>query len=152
MRPLTILATASLAMLLAACGQPGSDAASAAGEPASAPADAPVAARAPADVIEAVKCWGLVQGAYTYHMAMPEQAAGLPMATEAQKTAWFHEALRRAGRAGLDQAAFGALQDEYQMSNRFAVASAREAAVQPLTACIAATPADPGEPPQLPEG
>jgi hypothetical protein len=152
MRPSIPLAMIGLAAILTACNAPASG-------PAEAPAGGKTEAAAstatpsvPADVVEAVKCWGLVQGAYTYHLAMPELAGDLPKATGEQKTAWFNEALRRADKAGMNQSQFKALQDEYQMSNRFAVARVREASIEPVKACMAATPPNPSEPPQLRQG
>jgi hypothetical protein len=152
MKPSIPLTVIGLAAVLTACNAPASG-------PAEAPAGGKTEAAAstatpsvPADVVEAVKCWGLVQGAYTYHLAMPELAGDLPKATGEQKTAWFNEALRRADKAGMNQSQFKALQDEYQMSNRFAVARVREASIEPVKACMAATPPNPSEPPQLRQG
>jgi len=152
MKPSIPLTVIGLAAVLTACNAPASG-------PAEAPAGEKTEAAAstatpgvPADVVEAVKCWGLVQGAYTYHLAMPDLAGDLPKATGEQKTAWFNEALRRADKAGMNQSQFKALQDEYQMSNRFAVARVREESVEPVKACMAATPPNPSEPPQLRQG
>lgn len=108
---------------------------------------------APAAVVEATRCWGLVQGATVLAIGLPEMAAELPAATEDQKMAWFNEAQRRAAAAGLTVPQFQALLDEYQMSNRFVTsAELRKDSVEPLKACLASTPADMGEPPELAQG
>lgn len=148
-------AALAAALFLSGCERPAGDASPGVDVPApSATTSAKtISGSVPANVVDAVKCWGLVQGANVFHQAAPELAAGLPQASGQQKMAWFNEALRRASAAGMTVSGFKALQDEYQMSNRFATSSAvREAAVEPLRDCLARTPQDMSEPPQLAQG
>ncbi|MGH6979095.1 MAG: hypothetical protein ACRED4_07370 [Brevundimonas sp.] len=106
-----------------------------------------------APVAEALRCWGLTHGAAVFRLAAPDMAGNMPTVSMPQYTAWFNEALRRASAAGLNQSQFRALQNEHQMSNKFATrAELREQSIAPINACLATLPANDAEPPQLPEG
>ncbi|OHC97580.1 MAG: hypothetical protein A2792_04630 [Sphingomonadales bacterium RIFCSPHIGHO2_01_FULL_65_20] len=151
----SILAAGALTaavLALAACDNSGSSASDNGAAPAAGGASAS-GPSAPAAVVEATRCWGLVQGATVLAVGLPEMAAELPAATEDQKRAWFNEAQRRAAAAGLTVPQFQALLDEYQMSNRFATsADLRQDSVEPLKACLASTPPEGTEPPDLAQG
>ena len=108
---------------------------------------------APKAVLEATRCWGLIQGAVVLSIAAPELAAQMPAATEDQKMAWFNEAQRRAATAGMTVKKFQALLDKNGMSGRFAMsADVRKDSVEPLKACLATVPTDTSEPPSLAQG
>lgn len=105
---------------------------------------------APGPVDEALRCWGLTQGAAIFWRAAPEMAGDLPQVSIEQYTAWFNEALRRASAADISFNEFQALQADYQMSNRFArQAELRTESIGPINTCLANLPTDTSEPPQL---
>lgn len=146
------LAAALAGLGLAACGEGMGDPQGGSSE-AGRPPEATSSVTAPEPVVDAIRCWGLTQGASVFHRAAPERAGELPEVSIETYTAWFNEALRLASAAGLNQDQFQTLQCEYQMSNRFAVdAELRAQSVEAINACLARTPTDTSEPPQLPQG